>query len=1385
MPKAVVLVTLIAWGLMSTGLLWAAAPAADDTFANLVLNPSCEATDQANRPSGWGTTWSSRGRLVFVVDRRVKRSGEGSIRLANHKGGAKYPRIFQTVELAANTRYVFSAWVRSTTGRATLQVTPYGGTWFGKNDYGGAVGIAASEQWRQVTKRFTTGAADGPVKANIVFTLLTPKREAADLWVDDVSLVKQEAGTSAVKPRRATPAPAEKPDYSRFIPPVDVSVVLPQVAWAKNLAGPRRRVLFVAPTITIRDVIELAQRLDVDAEIHYTTADLLSLLTKPWDAIVFASVDWDRFQPAVRETLWGKVRGGTGLFLANPLGDDAELRRVLGTLEPSPSRAFFTEEKGSSLLCLSWLREGAGLRVGSLGRGRVAVTDYSMGVSLDRRKYWGKRVCSLFPPHEGRVPRADEMPWWEPCYALFARVTLWAAGDSLCQIARVSAEEVGRDAVTVNVGVANAGPAASVRLVCVGPGNREVAEEEATIDEKTGGASVVLKAPFLTGEHFAWVWVRDAEGKNLGWAAHLFRVPGPTVTVTTERDRYEQGDTVRGVVKAAGERVADARVGVSLVDGFGRVVDRVHADAAGEVPFQLDSTDVRSLTARVVAKLIRERDGKPRVECEDYRVIPVARPMDDTDYLVGIWASYYDLTCNLPWSHRLLRLQRGMGVDFALMAHSSSDIYHQAYAEHDIVPVPESMYRIFFKLAERYEKLNLAAPEFEPKFRQAIRKRAITGYRWGAYDFSVGDECGYKLRYDEPTYVAFRRWLKRRYDGLAHLNHEWGTDFKTWDDVRPIRKGLDRTVSVGPILDFQLFSDRLFTRFLGIAQEEVRKLDPRNRCGLSGTREPGHYIGFDWYELMKNVTHLAFYDGIQRECIRSFRKPGDLITSFVGYDFYDLDERNARYFPWLELFNGFQGISIYSASSSVWHGYVRHDLSWTERAKWTMEELSELKTGVGRAILTAKRDPAPIAVLYSQRSLHAVGVFRRWLYNATSLCETIKDLGLQFDFVADEQVAHGILEQRPYRVLFLPLAVALSDEEVSAIERFAREGGRVVAVGEAGVFNRFGRTREKGALDDLFGVTTPTKKPPDTKPPEKATARLFGTQLSVTPCAVAVAEGPGEFEGLTLRPCARRKIGKGEAIFLNFLWTGYRLFRSGGVGGEITERVSADAETAGAYWRLMEELLAGTDIKPPAAVTYNGQPLRYIEEVVYRRGPITYLGLLPRYFGGRYSPALLRMRAGEETDRVLINPEDFNTIDVAPGVSGYVYDVRARKGLGRLQSLKAKVTDGVALLYAITPYEVTALDLSAPAEARPGDRLDVTVAVHASVGEPGDHVVHVRLVGPDGIEAAWARHNLLTRAGRGEWRPRLALNAPLGTWRVEAHELISGRKASAEVVVRF
>ena len=50
--------------------------------------------------------------------------------------------------------------------------------------------------------------------------------------------------------------------------------------------------------------------------------------------------------------------------------------------------------------------------------------------------------------------------------------------------------------------------------------------------------------------------------------------------------------------------------------------------------------------------------------------------------------------------------------------------------------------------------------------------------------------------------------------------------------------------------------------------------------------------------------------------------------------------------------------------------------------------------------------------------------------NRDGWVRTIKDLGLQFDFVSSEQVEQGSLASGKYKVLILPLSLALSPAEV-------------------------------------------------------------------------------------------------------------------------------------------------------------------------------------------------------------------------------------------------------------------------------------------------------------------------------------------------------------------
>lgn len=819
-----------------------------------------------------------------------------------------------------------------------------------------------------------------------------------------------------------------------------------------------------------------------------------------------------------------------------------------------------------------------------------------------------------------------------------------------------------------------------------------------------------------------------------------------------------------------------------------------------KVPFKLATDDVLSLTAEVKVKLYVDN----RLEASNCKVISVARVMPTDDYQVGVWASYGYIACARPWADTMLQKQSEFGCDFAHMAHHDAEIYMQTYAEHNMWPVAESMVP---EGELHYNKHNLADAKYWEELDHTLDTKLKNCYKWGSFDFSTGDEhsLGSFPGRDELTVRKFTEYIKTVYGDINALNTQWGTSFKSWGEFTP-EVDFDPEVSIAPRLEYEMFCDQLFIDFLKVCKKKIRAIDSRNRVGMTGTRDSGHYIGYDWWKIMKEVTHLAFYDGLQRECVRSFKKPGDFITSYIGFDFFSLDERNARYFPWLELFSGFNGVSYYSASSGDLHGYVSHDLTDPLRAKWAKEELNEIKNGIGHAILTAKRQSAPIAVHLSQRSLYAERHARTWanvpwpptgagtyLANIIGITEVIKDMGLQFDLVADEQVENGILQDRNYKAMILPLALALSDAEVKNITHFVQRGGRVIVTGAAGVYNEHGKIRKQGALDELLGIKTQTPPmmaylqysldnsptiPADSHsrtPIDISPLKLLSLDLPVAPCDSTVSAAKTALtdtfsDSNKTIAMAQTNTDKGNAIFLNFLWSGYRTFSATGVAGETTERDSAGKGIDKIYRDVFSKLIEGTGIKTPTQICgMDGKKKNNIEQIVYRRGPLTYLCILPRYYGGRYTPEIRRQH---------IQAYDYEPINIQLKQNSYVYNIRDGKPLGKTGTIQTSTTEAVAHLYALTPYEIKGLKLTCPEVISRGQELTVKVSVNSKDEiQLGDHVIHLNLVAPTGIRSECYKINLLTQSGNGVWTPKMAFNETIGTWYVEAKDVISGKTA--------
>src|SRR5258708_32180489 len=85
--------------------------------------------------------------------------------------------------------------------------------------------------------------------------------------------------------------------------------------------------------------------------------------------------------------------------------------------------------------------------------------------------------------------------------------------------------------------------------------------------------------------------------------------------------------------------------------------------------------------------------------------------------------------------------------------------------------------------------------------------------------------------------------------------------------------------------------------------------------------------------------------------------------------------------------------------------------------------------------------------------------------------KTLEDIGIQAKFIHQDHLLGGALEKDGFKVLLLNRVLCLSDAEATAIRAWAAKGGTVIADHLCGVFDEHGKAREKGALDDLFGVT--------------------------------------------------------------------------------------------------------------------------------------------------------------------------------------------------------------------------------------------------------------------------------------------------------------------------
>ena len=1200
-------------------------------------------------------------------------------------------------------------------------------------------------------------------------------------------------------------------DYGpKWTAPTD-EYVTPHIAWLKPNANGPMRVLFITARGTLREIVELRQRMDIKAtvfamdmiETFYETRegmyfpghpnqeemqkDLLAKLDGTFDLIVLGPINWSALPMEGRYRILKKIKEGTPL-LGMPHGADEYL--------PRATQKKTAVEIGPILLpCKGLPAFSKYENVNELIRSTVEVSQFGKG-RIFLLKGYPVGPAQLLTPDAGGNPLTLKQVEYDYYLAYLAHLLLAVAGK------RPDITLGGSDAV-----MRNRTDSAPLEFIVKGPAGRTVEcrfvlrnTDNKVLREQTGKCKLVPDGNQVRfqigtvpgGNYFADLWVK-AHGKSVTFGSVYVTVTSAKAIAGIEVNPvWRQKDAVTGTVTVTNTATDWAGTFINVIrrDNYGRVTGRVRTvldKTAGNsiaVPFVFPATPVLSVIQYVDAELW-DGQGLAQKSTAVCSVSDVA-PNDDLRYL--IWASP-PLTHERSWD-----AHRPSGyldqAYFDILARAGCDIQYTQFSETAVLANMRHMGMVgggmFYGASLDAEHPHIRSvcphnPEQMKGHEANLKKNIEQTKAFSTTEYNMGDETYFSHGNQEECFCpfcikAFHEFLKEEYGSLENLNREYQTNAISFEEIKPVtlEEALKDTRLAPLWVDYRRHMESTWAGLFRHTSEVARSIVPGAKVGYEGSdTEINSLRAADFYKLMKAMQINGIYDGaFVPMAVMDFSDPGTLLGLgwYGGYHETRCSEFH-RYVVWRQLFRGANSFWVWHTAPGTFGGSVMApDFSFFDFFKANIREVGEIKSGSGKLLMTAKRSDDRTAILYSASSVHASALTRglpgsEAVLNA--LVTMMEDSGSQFRIVSYQQVADGILRSGGFRYLVLPYAQALSAREIGAIETFVREGGIVIADLRPGVCDEHGKALPEGGLDQIFGVKQATAGPQPFRAQVTVKEPGFPGTLPVAAADASLKLTTGTARGAVGSAPAFivKSYGKGRAILLNFSLSGYARVE----GGNENSRVAAGKEAGGfgTFWKSLQTFVGMPEKVKMGSAVCNGLRLYRFE-----CGPLEYLGILQEL------PESTMTYTMNQAKPLVTVPVEL-TLDR----NVHVYDVRGAKYLGYTDTIKAPVTPGIARMYALLPYCVKKLSVEVSGRIQSGKELEYRVKLTVEGGAVGRHVVRRVLIAPDGKEASWYSENMTVENGALTGRLTLALNEQPGTWKIRFKDVASGVETERIFVV--
>lgn len=464
--------------------------------------------------------------------------------------------------------------------------------------------------------------------------------------------------------------------------------------------------------------------------------------------------------------------------------------------------------------------------------------------------------------------------------------------------------------------------------------------------------------------------------------------------------------------------------------------------------------------------------------------------------------------------------------------------------------------------------------------------------------------CHNALCYCDESAVAFRLWLRERYQDIDALNAAWGTSFwsqtyREWAEILPPRATLSLR-NPGQTLDFHRFSSDQLIDYYRAEAEVIRPLSPRPiTTNFMVTTHIENLDYWSWADDMDVVANDHYLDHRLADPTSELAFNADLTRGLAQGAPWLLMEHSTGAVNWQPLnlpkgdgellrnslthvARGADGICFFQWRASVQGSEKFHSAmlphAGTDTAVW--REVSELGATLGRlSEVAGSRVEAHAAIVFSWESWWATDADARpshslgYLDQMHAAYKALHDLGITVDVVRPGS------DLDRYRLVVVPGLHLVRTEDAAVIIDWIAAGGTALITFYSGTVDEQDRIFTggyTGPFRDALGVRieefAPVAADTTVHLSDGSEARLWSERGRATTAEVVASFAGGAADGSPA--ITRNTWGDGSAWYL------------------------ATLPNADAYRDLMARIVAEVELAPAASVVGDLRTL----ELVRRRG---------------------------------------------------------------------------------------------------------------------------------------------------------------------------------------